>query len=394
MGASEATIHFFLETVMTVKTIADAIDFVEDDRRARHDYELPLEKVSLSLNSDQDSIVVCIDGVDYEPTDYCLRQCMATKFGVPIAAVNHLTRPSLKQNGEVRFERDAVDLQLLVHLFQNQRRDDRIDPKKVYRFRTYTDGTLRAMLTDKYAIIDNVWYLEQLAKVFDEIGGDEPYFVHWGGNADNIYGNLRIPSSERYGSGMDSEYGGMINITNSEIGDGKISLAPSVWRQICTNGMMGWAADKANQWGRVHRGSIDLGGLASEIKVKIHNQLKVLDRGIDTLLATQDKPFSTDATRLIAQTAIENNLTPGEKGQARDVLKQYADHESSFRNLFGIVNAVTRAAQNYDVREQFRMEAIGGKLAGYSEDDWTRFNNRAMNMDDKARDKVYGIVTA
>ena len=49
------------------------------------------------------------------------------------------------------------DAEVMAMLANNALR--RLDPEKKYRLRTYTDGTCRAFVTDRYAPIDNRWYL-------------------------------------------------------------------------------------------------------------------------------------------------------------------------------------------------------------------------------------------
>jgi hypothetical protein len=169
--------------------IATAIDSVLDARSNRQDFSIPMREFSLSLDVDGENIVGCIDGRDYVPTWHCLKQ-MASWHNLPLGILKNLTQPKLKQNGDVLFERDATDRGLLVQLFKNGIRDKRVDPEKVFKFRTYGDGTLRAMLSDQYAIVDNVWYLEHLADVFKG-HAEEPFFEHWATDGDTLHGNLR-----------------------------------------------------------------------------------------------------------------------------------------------------------------------------------------------------------
>jgi len=373
-----------------------AIDTVLDQRRQRQDLVIPLKAFSLGLDATGEKITGTIDGVDYVPTMHCLKQ-MATWMGVSHAVLNQYLRPVVDvrfkkgvASDVVRFERDQTDRELLVALFKNDIRDGRVDPEKQFKFRTYNDGTLRAMLSDRYAIIDNVWYLEYLKGTFEKLGGDSPEFVHWRGDADTIYANLRLPSTTQVGN--DGEYGGMFNIGNCEIGKHRISITPSVWRQICTNGMMGWS--RGQTWSKVHRGDIDLHGLALDISAKITDTVPMLAQGIAALLATEAMELTARPSEMIAQIADDHKLSTGPKGQAVAVLEEYANHESSFRNLFGVINAITRAAQKVSPVEQMRLEAIGGELSQLNGDGWKRINSIAANMKEEKRNKIFGRVAA
>lgn len=369
-------------------TIDNAIDKVLDERRTRVDHTIPLKAFSLSLDSNGDNIVGTIDGVDYVPTPHCLKQ-MATWMGVSHAFLKQYMNPVLNQNGSVRYERDRTDRELLLAVFKNGIRDGRIDPSKAFKFRTYTDGTLRAMMSDRYAIIDNVWYLEHLKRVFADYT-EQPVFEHWDGDCDTIYGNLRIPSVSH--TGKDSDYGGMLFIGNCEIGKRRVSITPSVWRQICTNGMMGWA--KGQEWSKVHRGEIDLGGLANSITAQIEKTVPVLKDGILTLVNTQNHVMTARPSELIAQVALDHKLTTGLNGQAVATMAAFADHERSHNNLFGIINAITRVAQEQDADEHFRLESVGGELAQLNDKGWNRLNVLAGSMREEQRDKIFGRVAA
>ena len=379
-GASYKTISF-----------SDAIDKVLDERRERQDIQIPISKFSLSLNADGNEIVGTIDGQDYVPTEHCLKQ-MATWMGVSHAVLKQYMNPVLNQNGTVKYERDQTDLELLVALFKNGVRDSRIDPKKEFKFRTYNDGTLRAMLSDRYAIIDNVWYLEHLANVFKAIGGDEPGFVHWRGNADTLYGNLLIPDSIRKEN--DSDYGGMISVSNCEIGKRRLSLLPSVFRGICTNGCIFGLKRLANRISQVHRGDVNLTKLATSIHDGVDELIPMFASGIDKFVAMQDLKLEAMPSNMIAQIAQDHKLTPGGNGQAVAVASQFANYEKDSRNLFGIVNAITRAAQDYNPSEHVRLDEIAGVLMDHTEHSWKLYNSRANGMSEDQKNKIFGIVAA
>jgi len=351
-------------------TIDQAIERVHDDRRERQDYLVPFGHFQLKLN-DSGEIVARVQDREFRPNDWALRQ-MAMKMDVPTTMVKKLTAHG----------RDVRDRELLVSIFQNGARDGRVDPEKNFRFRTYSDGTLRAFLTEKYAIVDNVWCLEQLKKAFPN---DELMFDHFRGDADNIYGNMRIPGADFKSD--DSEYGGSIFVRNSEIGNGRVAVAPGIWRQICTNGMMGWAP----AWSKVHLGEIDLASLSAEILGGISKAIPHLREGFDLMIAAKQRVLQVDPSAMIAEVAIKHKL---EANQAMQTLDAYGTHESSFRSLFGIVNAITRVAQKQKVdAEQFRLEEIGGQLCKLSDASWSRLNTLAGGLSQAERDKAYGIVT-
>lgn len=368
-------------------TIATAIDSVLDARQNRQDFTIPLKDFSLSLDTDGENIVGCIDGRDYVPTWHCLKQ-MANWHNLPLGILKNLMSPLTKQNGEVISERDSTDLGLLVQLFKNGIRDGRTDPDKLFKFRTYGDGTLRAMLTDRYAIVDNVWYLEHLTNVFADYA-EQPFFDYFSSDGDTLHGNLRIPGIEAKRS--DSEFGGMLFIGNCEIGTARISIAPAVWRQICTNGMMGWAPGL--KWTKVHRGDIDLGGLASSITAQIATAIPQITSGLEAIDAAHSHTLvaGVKMSQLIAQVAEEFKMTTGPNGQARQMVAEFTAHEQGFRSLYGVVNAITRIAQNQEPAERLRLEETAGELLRLNDKGWNRLNVLAGSMDEVKYNKILGV---
>jgi hypothetical protein len=373
----------------------DAIDSISDARRARQDFELPLNRFYLGVDSSGENIVGNIEGREYRPTMHCLKQ-IASVMDVPHSILaRFLTDPTKTKTKfgvpreEVKYRRDRKDKELLVSLFHNGVRDGRVDPDKRFRFRTYTDGTLRAMVTDRYAPIDNVWYLEHLKKVFKNIGGDEPRLIHWRGDADTLYGNVLIPDSFRDES--DSSYGGMISISNCEIKKRSLGLLPSIFRSLCTNGLI-FGQEFGERLRQIHMGDIDLNDLRDRISATIEEQIPLFSDGIDRFLAMNDRKLEVPPSFMIAQIAQDHNLSYGKNGQAMAIATQFAEHETDNRNLFGITNAITRTAQIVTPADQVKLETLGGRLMGLKVSDWSQYNQRAKAMPEKIRNKVFGVV--
>lgn len=372
------------------QALSDGIDQLLNDARGRDDILCPIKHMGMGLNDDEKFVLEYVDGREFIPTEHAFRQ-LATWCKVSHQFVKNMTNPVLKQNGDVDYQRDRRDAETLLEVLRNGYR--RIDPDKEFRFRTYNDGTLRAMLSDRYSIIDNVWYLETLAELFKEIGGDEPRLSHWRGDADTLYGNVLIPDTCR--ADQDSDYGGMLSISNCEIGIRRLSQFPSVFRAICMNGCI-WDQEKGEKISKVHRGEIDLKDLRFDIATNLNEQIPLLAEGVARFLALKDKVVSPSVqlTNVLAMIAYENKLSFGTTGQAAEVAQQFLDFEADNSNLFGIVNAITRAGQKYSPAEWVRFDAIAGSLMNYTDNQWEKLQARAKAIDPKIYDKVYGIVSA
>ena len=369
--------------------ISEGIDQLEDDARQREDILCPMKHMGVGTN-EKGIVLEYIDGREFVPTEHALKQ-LATWSYVPHTFLNAYSKPILHQNGNVKFERDDTDRETLVNVFKNGLR--RIEPDKQFRFRTYTDGTLRAVLSDRYTIIDNVWYLETLSKLFREIGGDEPRLSHWRGDADTIYGNILIPDTCR--AENDSDYGGMISVSNCEIGIRRLSQFPSIFRAICMNGCI-WDQNSGSKINKVHRGEINMNDLRESIANNIHDQIPLIAIGVDRFLAMRDRAIEKEIqlSNIFALVALENSLSFGQNGQASKMVEQFVKYESDNRNLFGVVGSLTRTGQEYSNAEWVRCDEIAGKMMNLTDNGWDAFKARAKAMDSKTHDKVFGVVAA
>lgn len=367
--------------------LGDGIDQLTNDARKREDILCPMKHMGLGLDSAGEYVLEYVDGREFKPTEHAFKQ-LATWCYVPHTFLNYYTRNVTKQNGETLFTRDSQDKETLIRVFQNGKR--RVEPDKNFRFRTYTDGTLRAVLSERYATINNIWYLETLAELFKSIGGDEPRISHWRGNADTIYGNILIPDTCREEN--DSDYGGMISVSNCEIGIRRLSQFPSIFRAICMNGCI-WDQNSGEKIDKVHRGDIDLNDLRERIAKNIHDQIPLLAKGVDKFLALRSYEVEKNVklSNIFAMVAMENGFSLGQNGQLAKIVTKFQNHESNNRNLFGIVNSITRTGQEYDNAEWVRFDMVAGQLTNYTEQQWKALQSRANVMEEKAFNKAYGI---
>ena len=352
-------------------------------------YDTVMEKTQTAIDNREDVMVkagevVCTvnndvmqfttaDGRSFTPTDHCLEQ-FSIRTKVPSSSVMRELR---KIDGY-----DEQDADLMARLGNNALR--RIAPDTEFRIRTYTDGTARAFVTDKYAPIDNRWYLETLREFLPE-----GRFSHWRGDEDTIYGNILLPDSIMdYGQDDDTDYGGMVSVGNCEIGKRRITQTPSLFRAICMNGCI-WGQTKGKDISKVHRGKIDLDSLKVLIAENIEYQLSILPDGIRKFLDTRTQSLNDASVKgVIAAVANDYKLT---KRQATESLEQYLAHETHEQNMFGVINAITRAGQVFDNDSWVRLDEVGGMLMDTSASRWTNILARAKTYTDKDFEKVYAL---
>lgn len=313
------------------------------------------------------------DGRTFKPTDHCIEQ-FSVRTGVPSSS---FLREMRNIDGF-----DNNDADVMVRVGNNALR--RIDTDKKFRIRTYKDGTARAFVTEKYAPVDNRWYLETIREFIPD-----GRFSHWRGDEDSIYGNILIPDTIMdYGQDDDTDYGGMISIGNCEIGTRKISQTPSLFRAICMNGCI-WGQVSGEKIRRVHRGNIDLVTLKMEIARNIQHQIPLLSPGIVKFLETRNLEIGKTSTKgVIAAVSSDYKLS---KREATEVLEQYITHETHESNLFGIIAGITRAGQKFDNKTWVHMDEIAGQLMETSAARWSAILRRADTFTDSEYEKVFSL---
>lgn len=222
------------------------------------------------------------------------------------------------------------------------------------------NGSIRALLTEKYMVIDHRYVLEQMKKYVP--GGlvshfDFQSFQDFEG--DYLKFNVLIPDTIR--EEKDSDYGGMLSISNNEIGRGRFGFDPSVFRHICVNGCI-WNQTKGETFSQVHRGEWRPRELSVRIACHIHQQIPLLTTGIDNLLRLHEKEFSSGNVIKMILLLKEQGEFTFTYGQIRSLIEAY-EKESELEGAFGFVNAITRAAQNrtyFDWQQQDELEILAG----------------------------------
>lgn len=355
------------------------LESMSKDIDEREDIMDTIYSMTPTVNDDGKFVLQYKDGRQFELTEHACKQ-LATRIFMPSGIMKWLTEAQYKTNGDIRFERDSVDAKILTHNIKNAMR--RVDVDKKFRFRTYNGTSLRAVLTEQYAPVDNRWYLDVIKQIIPD-----GRLSHWRGDADTIYGNVLIPDTIREED--DSDYGGMISLGNCEIGTRRISQKPSVFRAICMNGNI-WDQTFGTAFRQVHKGKLDLADLRKRIITNVNDQIPIMHDGIDMLLATME--FTTDDTKIanaFAQIALENKFNSKE---VVECASQFSRFEKPNRNLFGLINSVTRAGQTLSNSRWEDFDVIGGKLANYNKIDWRMFCKRADSISDESLINVYGDV--
>jgi hypothetical protein len=264
-----------------------------------------------------------------------------------------------------------------------------VSQSKTRLFRTWTDGTLRAVLSEQYSIVNNGWFLDVLSKIIP--GG---LVSHWNGDADTMYGNILIPDTIRREA--DSDFGGMLSVGNSEIGTRRISSLPSVFRAICMNGCI-WDQKSGDALNKVHRGAIDFKELETLIRENLQAQIPLLPQGIERLLGLRKFGCGeTSGMALLAQTSIDHSMGKKQVAAVYDAWNVEMEilGRVEGKTAYGLANAITRAGQKLSNDEWVKFDTIGGDFANMDRDEWDRFRNRADNLGKVKIEKRLGDLVA
>ena len=360
------------------KSYDEGFDQLESERGHRQDYLIAADSIEFEIRDVDDTVQcgVVIEDEFFVPTNHALTQ-MTSKLceGKGTGFVRNLRENVYSAKDEVKIQRDREDAEVVEHILTNGLR--RIDGDTNYKVRTYDDGTMRAFVSEKYAEVDNRWFLNQ---VKDVIPGGR--LSHWRGDADTIWGNVLIPDTIREED--DSDYGGMVSISNCEIGKRNVKSLPSLFRAICMNGCI-WSQTKGQEIKVRHVGEIDLDQLSIQLHDNIEAQIPLIPQGIERLLGIRAMGTDGIPMRNVIAAVAETNREVDKRG-ATAILEAWVTEESKIapveRSLFDVVNSVTRAGQYFDNQTWVKFDELGGRLINSTEKQWESLKRRAEDMED------------
>lgn len=233
------------------------------------------------------------------------------------------------------------------------------------------DGRVRAFLSSSYRRLDDYDLLTSLLPVFDSIDGLT--FQVASLTDTRLHLRALLPGLEREVAVGDAVQAG-IEIKNSEVGAGALTVSPFVWRLVCKNGMVMPTVTRRYHVGRrvdiedenvllYRQETIDADDTAYFMKVAdvvratlteqrfeaIVNQLRA-SAGVPLL----DTPVK--ATQLLAQ---KHGLNENEE---HDVLAHLA--AGGDLTQWGLANAVTATAKGAESWDRLaELEQLGGEIA-------------------------------
>jgi hypothetical protein len=265
--------------------------------------------------------------------------------------------------------------------------------KRTFNVRIRHDGegnnVVRAIVSERYGVIDNSEAMEMVANALPSL--NDALASHLFNDGDDIYGNILLPDYMK--SEPDSDYGVGIAFKNSEIRNSTFKISPFLFRAICLNGMIWGRMNSEISVNQKHMGKIDLG----DLQLQVTQAIKVaLTQGNDmlTLLGYAKQVKVTNPVAVIAQLARDEKMTIEQgklwhKGYLDSLHERHGDvHEKS---AFGIINGLTRSAQDYTGASREEMETLASKILAPSIDSslqeiskrWGLIDARANQLEEK-----------
>lgn len=275
-----------------------------------------------------------------------------------------------------RMRRDNPEL-----LAQNVNSWFQKEPKR--RMVRSLDDTVRAFVSDRYRRIDNFPIAEAILPILFTMPDvsvescditDQKMYIK--------VVNPRLTAEVTPGDIVQS---GII-ISNSEVGMGGLSIQPLVYRLVCKNGMVvNDAAMNKRHVGRGNQAMEDFSLYTDEtlaaddraLLLKIKDTVRAVaeqvhfDRVVKLMReAKEAKITSTNIPAMVELTGKDFGFTKSEGQGILDYLIRGGD-----LTLFGMANAVTRAAQDVDSYDRSTtMESIGYDIMNMGRNKWNQLN--------------------
>jgi hypothetical protein len=226
------------------------------------------------------------------------------------------------------------------------------------------DGEIRAILSDRYRIMDNY---DLVFLAMDEFRKKETIEIYQANLTETMLYLKTVDKTLTFEvREEDVIYGGLI-LRNSEVGASAFRVEPFILRKICSNGLIG-----AHSLKKIHLGrqTLEVGEIDWSEETRELEDQALWAKVKDIIGATfEQEVFESwveklkESTEIVVEKPVKavNNIVKlaGLKEEQRnELLMHFSEHTK-----YGLVNAITTLARDTkSVDEQIRMEEFGGKL--------------------------------
>ena len=213
-------------------------------------------------------------------------------------------------------------------------------------------GTLRAVLSERYSPLDNATLMDTLMPLLGS-----RYQVDWFGlSSESLHLRLIDPQKTREVLPDDALSVG-VHLANSEVGFRAVTVDALVYRLVCKNGLVRLVKGKSF----LHRRHVylDEARFAVALREAVAGALGEAESFLEQLAFTT-KQRVEDGAGTLEQLAKQRGL-PDHLRQAMTNTLQREGKQSE--TLYGVVNAVTEAAQRLPDEARYDLEVLAGQLA-------------------------------
>lgn len=255
---------------------------------------------------------------------------------------------------------------------------------------------LRAVLSDRYRVIDNVDIITTMLSAFVECGlsnnevsitgdfdADDGHLrmrvvvPSIGINARELVKNYRSPFDSRSGADLPMLFAGL-EVANSETGGGALTIRPRAVLQVCNNGLT--RDVRADVFRQVHLGArLEQGVVAWSDETRTRHLALIASAAADAIRTFISPEYLTDVLAAAETAAGLEITTPIQAMATVAQLAQLSDEEaddvmgmfmrSGDTSVLGLANAVTAAAQadHYTSDRQAELEVAFWSIVDHAE---------------------------
>ncbi len=345
-----------MKSNMTLNELAAEITRQAEQRK---DYIAPTDKLRPVVVAEQDVYLGGMNGQALPLTDHAHGQ-MATRLGIPMRYYRRM---------------QAEEPTLLAHNIDTwlRKQGDRVMVRTL-------DGQVRAIMSDKYQPFDHNLMLNAALPALHEAGRNMEIT------------SLVLTDRRMYLQVVDHRREGEVKpgdvvragfvLSNSEIGEGAFSMEDMVWRLVCSNGLVqGKALNRYHVGRRAETGEdgvayaadtqrADAQALLLKLRDTLQHVLspEAFERRLLTLREAAGMQITRPLTEVVEVTAKQLTLNESEANNVLQFLARGGDFSK-----WGLVNAITRTAQEVDGDRAYELERAAGGVIEMSQGDWGEY---------------------
>lgn len=218
-------------------------------------------------------------------------------------------------------------------------------------------GLVRGIVSDKYVPFDDHQLLDILSHALNEYIKNYEIKM-WHRDDGSMHLRVIIPDlTTAIGTTLNGDpdiHQVGFHLVNSEVGKSAIKITPLVYRQICTNGMMGWTSDgEIFKQRHIH---LRHNEILTRVSEAIAHAVKLGDKMLEDLIKAKETPVE-NPLMIIHQIAKDNKYT---KKFTKTIEAEFEREKKN--TVFYLAQAFTAAARTLHPEMRTEVEKTAGQL--------------------------------